>query len=159
MAFKPGNNVGRQFTSETQPKKNGRKPAIYKQLAAMVNKQVKLTLSKEDFLKLQHWILEQPAADLKLIIKDPETPIFMSAMIAAVVGDMNNGSYTTVERTYERLFGSAKQTIETTTIAPETKYNLEELSDEELNRIGAIMAKTTGKDKNDNPDQDSGDNQ
>lgn len=155
MGFEPGNNVGRQFSSERQPAKNGRKPAIYKQLAAMVNKQVKLTLSKEDFLKLQHWILEQPAGELKQIIKDPETPIFMSAMIAAVVGDMNNGSYTTVERTYERLFGAAKQTVETTTTI-ETKYNLANLSDEELNGIGAIIAKTTGNDK---PEQNSGSNQ
>ena len=105
MVFKPGNNVGRQFSSERQPAKNGRKPAIYKQLAAMVGKQVNLTLSKEDFLKLQHWILERTKNELQQIIKDPETPIFMSAMIAAVVGDMNNGSYSTIERTYERLFG------------------------------------------------------
>ena len=155
MGFEPGNNVGRKFSSEIQPKKNGRKPAIYKQLAAMVGKQVNLSLSKDDFLKLQHWVLERNKAELQSIIKDPETPIFMSSMIAAVVGDMNNGSYSTVERTYERLFGSAKQTIETTATI-ETKYNLAELSDEELNGIGAIIAKTTGNDK---PEQDSGNNQ
>lgn len=155
MGFEQGNNVGRQFTRERQPAKNGRKPAIYKQLAAMVGKQVNLTLSKEDFLKLQHWILERTKNELQQIIKDPETPIFMSAMIAAVVGDMNNGSYSTIERTYERLFGSAKQTIEATTTI-ETKYNLANLSDEELNGIGAIIAKTTGNDK---PEQNSGSNQ
>lgn len=157
MVFVKGQsgNPNRTFTSERQPKKNGRKPAIYKQLAAMVGKQVNLTLSKDDFLKLQHWVLERNKAELQSIIKDPETPIFMSSMIAAVVGDMNNGSYATIERTYERLFGSAKQTIETTATI-ETKYNLAELSDEELNGIGAIIAKTTGNDK---PEQDSGNNQ
>ena len=30
--FEKGNNIGNRFTSENQPKKNGRKPSMYKQL-------------------------------------------------------------------------------------------------------------------------------
>ena len=159
MPFEKGTsgNAARQFTPDRQPKKNGRKPALYKQLAAMVGKQVSLTLSREDFMKIQHWLLERTKTELQQIIKDPETPIFMSSMIAAIVGDMNNGSYATVERTYDRLFGRAIQPIEATTTV-ETKYNLDNMSDEDLNKIGEIMAKAT-QNSNDKPEQNSGNNQ
>jgi hypothetical protein len=142
MPFQKGYKGGQLFTPEHQPKKNGRKPALYKQLAAMVGKQVNLTLSKDDFVKIQHWLLERTKAELKDIIRDPQTPIFMSSLIAAIIGDMNSGSYATVERTYDRLFGRAVQPIEATV---ERTYNLEGLSEDEIMEIGEILTKTTVK--------------
>lgn len=140
--FETGNKAGQKFSSERQPKKNGRKPALYKQLAAMVGKQVKLELSREDFIKIQRWVLERTKSELQAIAKDPETPIFMLNLVTAIVGDVQNGKYDTIERTYDRLWGKAIQPTQMTgDVQLESTYNLTELSDEEINRLGEIMAK------------------
>lgn len=43
--FEKGNNIGNRFTSENQPKKNGRKPSMYKQLKELTGKKVDYELS------------------------------------------------------------------------------------------------------------------
>ena len=63
--FEKGNNIGNRFTSENQPKKNGRKPSMYKQLKELTGKKVDYELSKEDYdkpkdLRLKVWIDPAP---------------------------------------------------------------------------------------------------
>lgn len=146
MAFTKGQsgNPEKQFTPENQPKGRGRKPAVYKQLAAMIGKSVKLELTKYDFIQLRQWILERPKGELQQIIRDPETPIWMVSTISAVVGDVNSGTNRTVEKTLNDLFGAPEQTISMTGNI-DTKYNIQNLTDDELEMIAAIMAKTNDK--------------
>ena len=57
--FEKGNNIGNRFTSENQPKKNGRKPSMYKQLKELTGKKVDYELSKEDYYKTIRFLLER----------------------------------------------------------------------------------------------------
>ena len=49
--FEKGNTQGNRFSSDNQPKKNGRKPSLYKQLKELTGKKVDYELSKEDYFK------------------------------------------------------------------------------------------------------------
>ena len=67
--FEKGNTVGNRFDSDNQPKKNGRKPALYNQLKKLTGKQVKHELSKEDYFKIIQYLMERTPAELKTIMQ------------------------------------------------------------------------------------------
>ena len=71
--FEKGNNIGNRFTSENQPKKNGRKPSMYKQLKELTGKKVDYELSKEDYYKTIRFLLERSSP--------PDTLAFISPSI------------------------------------------------------------------------------
>ena len=139
MKFQPGNKAGQQFTSTKQPRKVGRKPALYKQLVSIVNKEVNLQFSKEDFIKLQQWLLERTKDELSAIYKNAEMPMFILILVGAILEDAQNGTILTIDR----VIGKNPQPIQVDQII-ENNYNhfdMKNLSNEELDMIGEIMEK------------------
>lgn len=142
--FKQGNTKGNRFSSTNQPKKNGRKPALYTQLLKMVGKKVTLDLSREDFNKINQWVLERNKAELQAIMLNPDTPAFMLSLISAIVSDIKNGKNAAVEAIFDRVYGRARQTTDITTNGKEIgaqSVDLSSLSDQELAVIGEILKK------------------
>lgn len=133
------------FTSTNQPDRSkvGRKPALYKQLTAMMGSKVKIELSREDFNKLQQWMLERNKTELEQVAKNPNTPIFLVNMAMAIVDDIKGGSFGTIERTLERIFGKPKITAEIeggTSSTTNHTIDLSNLNDEELEVVGKLIA-------------------
>lgn len=144
MGFKPGNQHGKRFSSTYQPKKNGRKPALFNLLTVLVDKEAKIELSKEDFIRLQLWLIEQPKGDLITILKHPETPVFISVIISAILTDIKNGKNTTIENILGRSFGKSNKINLQVEPEPEPErttndIDLKALSDDELKTLGKII--------------------
>ena len=99
--FEKGNNIGNRFTSENQPKKNGRKPSMYKQLKELTGKKVDYELSKEDYYKTIRFLLERSKGELNKIMadanrEDSTTPIWVCNIISAIfrgIGDSKSPMY------------------------------------------------------------------
>lgn len=142
--FKENNKQGNRFSSENQPKrKNGRKPNIYKQLAAMVGEKFKLELTKSDFIRIQQWLLEMPLSQLKAIIKDPETPSFMVVHISALMSDAKNGKTDSVEKIYDRVYGKAMQPVEMeASVQVDKEIDMSAYSDEDLEMMTNLIEKS-----------------
>lgn len=156
--FEKGNKIGNRFTSSNQPKKRGRKPSVYKQVAAILGEKFKIELSKEDFFKIQQWLLEMPMMKLKDIIKDPETPSFIAVHIAAIMSDAKNGKTDSVERIYDRLFGRASQPIDLEgDINVKKDYDLTAYTDDEIEMMAQMIEKAKVKIKDDQQKPDTQD--
>lgn len=141
MSFQPGNKTGRQFTSTNQPKNTGRKPGLFKKLASIANKELYIQLSREDFTRLQRWILEQTKADLLTLKRNPETPLFIIVLITAILSDVEDGKFDTIQRTFDRVFGRSIQPIQIENDIEEDHrfYDFVKLDDESLEQIGEIL--------------------
>ena len=152
MPFQKGNVPKHKFSSTNQPKHNGRKPALYKQLGEIIGETVKLKLSREDFTHIQQWLLERDKSELERIAKNPKTPIFIMNMITAIGADVKNGNMATIEKTYERIFGKPKQTSEVEINSQSNtqhSFDLSNMTDQELAVVGLLLsqgATTTEKD-------------
>lgn len=158
MPFKKGNKYGKVFTSTNQPKKTGRKPSVYKQVAAILGEKFKIELSKEDFFKIQQWLLEMPMMKLKDIIKDPETPSFIAVHISAIMSDAKNGKTDSVERIYDRLYGRASQPIDIDgDINVKKDYDVTAYTDDELEMMAQMIEKAKVKIKDDQQKPDTQD--
>jgi hypothetical protein len=118
MAFENGNKIGNRFNSDNQPKKNGRKPSLYKQLKELTGKKVDFELSKEDYFKTIRFLMEQSKPTLEAILRDTKenpdtkTPIWVCNIITAILTDTKYGRTITVDNMFDRLFGRATQQIE-----------------------------------------------
>lgn len=141
-SFKKGNKAGVQFSSTYQPKKPGRKPALYKQLVSMIGYSFKCELSREDFLKIQAWMLERTLAELKAIGQDPQTPAWIVTMVSAMMNDVKEGKQDAIDKIYDRLWGKAVQPIAAEVEVQET-INLESITDEQLELLGEIIHRSS----------------
>jgi hypothetical protein len=118
MAFTNGNKIGNRFNSENQPKKNGRKPSLYKQLKELTGRKVEYELSKEDYFKTIRFLMEQSRPTLEAILKDTrenpdtKTPIWVCNIITAILTDTKFGRTITVDNMFDRMFGKATQPID-----------------------------------------------
>jgi hypothetical protein len=142
MAFAKGNKTGNRFNSENQPKKNGRKPSMYKQLKELTGRNVAYELSKEDYFKTIRFLMEQSKPTLDAILKDTrenpdtKTPIWVCNIITAIMTDTRCGRTITVDSMFDRLFGRAIQQIEAEIKEPAVKNVLtEEQIKTELDKI------------------------
>lgn len=143
--FQPGNSIGKVFTQSRQPRKRGRKPALYKQLLKKNAKIGEIELSKEDYHRVLRFLIERTPGELKNIAKDDNTPVWVSNIISALFSDVKAGRITTINMVFDRLFGKATQIVEgeidkitTHRIEP----NLSVLSNDELILYRQILLKT-----------------
>lgn len=151
--FKKGNTIGKEyrFSSENQPKKNGRKPALYNQLRKLTGKHVKQELSKEDYYKIIQYLLERTPAELKLIIEnakqdDGTTPVWVLSIISAIQSDLRYGRTRTIDSIFDRLFGKATQPVESDVNANVTNtMDLSNLTTDELIEYNKLLDKLNGK--------------
>lgn len=147
--FEKGNTLGNRFTSDNQPKTNGRKPSLYKQLKAITGKRVDYELSKEDYFKTIRFLMERTKDELNAIMKDAKTPIWVCNIISAIFSDIRYGRTSTVEMIFDRLFGKSTQPIEGDVNANVSgsvgMVDLSNLTTEELVQYNQLLDKLNGK--------------
>jgi hypothetical protein len=143
MTFKKGNNKGVQFSSTYQPKKNGRKPSLFRKLKELTGKRVDYELSREDFYKTIRFLFERTQSELKKVYEDKETPVWVCNIIAAIWADTRYGRTTTIDTMFDRFFGKATQPIEADFSLPRNQE--ENMTDEaiksEIERIDNELKK------------------
>jgi len=133
--FKKGNKIGNRFSSYNQPKKNGRKPSLYKRLKKQTGIKVDHELSKEDYYNVIQYIMERTPNELKSLLKDinghanKDTPIWILNIISAINTDVRYGRTTTIDGIFDRLFGKATQAIEADISTPQ---KTDEMTNEQL---------------------------
>lgn len=149
--FEKGNTKGHRFTSENQPKKKGRgRLSVLKYIQQTTGKKVDPQSSKEEILRVIQHIYESSPSELEALIKDPNdptkgnpnTPMWVLNVIAAINADLRYGRTTTIEMLFDRVFGKATQPIEgniDTTVT--NTLDLSALTDEELITYNALLEK------------------
>lgn len=150
--FEKGNTKGKRFTSENQPKKRGRgKFSVLNYIKQTTGKSVDPQSSKEEILKVIQHIYESSPAELEPLMKDPNdptkpnpnTPMWVLNVIAAINTDMRYGRTSTIEMLFDRVFGKATQTIEGNIDAnvKNGPVDLSMLSTEELLQYNELLEK------------------
>lgn len=152
--FEKGNTQGNRFTSDNQPKNNGRKPSLYKQLKGISGKKVDYELSKEDYYKIIRFLLERTPGELQKILdnaKDKDngtTPIWVLNIISAINSDIRYGRTSTIDMIFDRLFGKSTQPIEgdiNANLSGSLNPDLSALTVEELLEYNKLLEKINGK--------------
>ena len=151
--FEKGNKQGNRFTSENQPKRKGRgKLSVLNYIRQTTGKRVDPQSSKEEILKVIQHIYESSPSELEPLIKDPNdphkpnpnTPMWVLNVIAAINTDMRYGRTSTIEMLFDRVFGKATQPIEADVNAQVTNtVDLSVLTTEELLQYNALLEKIT----------------
>lgn len=139
--FQKGNTLGNRFSSTNQPKKNGRKPKMYKQLKEMIGKAVGYTLEQEDYYNIIRFLMEQDLETLEGFIKtkdakgkdvlNPKVPIWVINIVTAINTDVRYGRTNTVEMLFDRVFGKAVQPVQGD-IVTNGKQPTDVMTDEEI---------------------------
>lgn len=152
--FEKGNKQGNRFTSDNQPKKNGRKPSLYKQLRELTGKKVGFELGKEDYYEVIRFLMERTPGELQKILdnaKDKDsgtTPIWVLNIISAINSDIRYGRTYTIDMIFDRIFGKSTQPIEgdiNTNVSGSLTPDLSALSVEELLEYNKLLEKIHGK--------------
>ena len=106
--------LGKKFSSEYQPT-NRRKKSLFNMLADVIGEQeLEVSFTKEEFYKCYQYLIELTGEELKKIVNNPMTPIWMVSLSSAIVSDVKSGSSATIEKMYDRLFGRAAQSTDIT---------------------------------------------
>ena len=133
--FEKGNKIGNRFSSDNQPKKNGRKPSLYKKLKKQTGIRVDHELSKEDYYNVIRFLMERTPNELNSLLKDTDghanknTPIWILNIVSAINSDIRYGRTTTIDGIFDRLFGKATQAIEADISTPQ---KTDEMTDEQI---------------------------
>lgn len=105
---------GVRFSSTNQPKKNGRKPSLFKQMKELALLGSGVELSREDFSKITALLLTKSASELKAMQEAEDTPIWVVNIARAIIKDSNAGRIVTLDSLLDRLFGRATQPTQQT---------------------------------------------
>lgn len=113
--FKPGNKLGRLFTTVNQPRSRGRKPSRINQfIKAFSLDDPDRRISKEDAYKLMAHILSCSKAELETMARNPDLPISIVSQIKAIITELSLGKTDTVDKIFDRLYGKSTQPMELT---------------------------------------------
>ncbi len=152
--FEKGNKIGNRFTSDSQPKNPGRKPALYKKLKELTGKKVDFELSKEDYYKVIRYLMERTPGELKKILENAKddtngsTPVWVINVISAINSDIRYGRTATIDSIFDRLFGKASQPIEgdiNASVSGSLSPDLSALSTDDLLKYNELLEKIYGK--------------
>ncbi len=147
--FQPGNRHGRLFSSTRQPKKNGRKPALYKRIKLINN-----DLSKEEYANLMLSLMECSISQLEKIKAEcykpnSKFPIWIASLIAAIKADIKKGRIDSFQWVLDRAFGKPGSVSINTQINQVNNngvcFNFSALSNEELEQFMVLIDKMDGK--------------
>lgn len=145
--FQPGNTHGKVFSSQYQPKRNGRKPALYNKILQNLPQKGQNELSKGDYYKIIRYLMERTPSELNKILDDAQhnekstVPIWIATLIKAMLSDIKKGEMNILNILFDRLFGKSgtikmKQNINMLSIT-----NLGGLTIEELKQLEKIISK------------------
>lgn len=146
--FQPGNRFGTRFSRDRQPKKNGRKPSLYKRIN-LPGKE----LSKEDYTNIMLSLMECTVGQLERIRNDchkpgSKLPVWIATMIIAIFHDIRKGSLDSFRWVMDRSFGKAQSTGSTQINILNNNgviFNFSALSDAELLMFNTLLNKMEGK--------------
>lgn len=151
--FQPGNRYGKQFSASRQPKRNGRKPSLYKRINLPGEE-----LSKEDFTHLMLSLLECPLGRLEKIrneCKNPKSkiPVWVANLIAAIFSDIKRGRIDCLRWVLDRSFGKPVKiqggSKQINFVQNNVQiFNFSALSDTELMLFHSLLLKMEGKTAN-----------
>lgn len=140
MPFKKNNQHGKRFSKTYRPRITGRRPSIYKQVAKQVDKEMKLYLSRDDYSKIQQWVIERKVSELIEMLDEPRIPAFLTILIKSVLSDIKSGKTENLDKIYDRIFGRS-----TISIVPNIDLShpikFEKLTDDEFNTLIDIIQK------------------
>jgi len=83
----------------------GRKKSQLSNLEKMAGQEYGLKLTKHDIALIMQWIIERTFTELKEIKENPNTPVFINALISAMEKDLKKGSIKTLEMIFDRIYG------------------------------------------------------
>jgi hypothetical protein len=148
--FQPGNRYGKQFSASRQPKRNGRKPSLYKRINLPGEE-----LSKEDFAHLMLSLLECSVEQLDKIRKEckqpgSKIPVWVANLIAAIFSDIRRGRIDCFRWVMDRSFGKPAWiqagSTQINMIQNNVQiFNFSALSDTELVLFHSLLLKMEGK--------------
>lgn len=149
MKFGIGNKAGRLFTSYRQPKLNGRKRSLYKNLTKQAE------LSREDFMFVIRYLVERTPNELDRLIKDKsgklnkEIPIWIINIISAINADIKHGQVKTLNILFDHMFGKPVNSVKaiTTVIESNAKRMTENEINDEIHRIDQLIQRVNIKRK------------
>jgi hypothetical protein len=140
MPFKKNNQYGKRFSKTYRPKVTGRRPSIYKQVAKQIDKEMNLSLSREDFIKIQQWVIERKVSELIEMLDNPRLPAFLVIIIRSILSDIKYGKTDNLDMIYSRIFSKSTIEVSSKNISlPELKFG--ELSDNDLKTLVEIIQK------------------
>ena len=121
---------------------------MFKQIRKLTGKNAETQLSREDFNKIQQWILEQGTETVEKLVKDEmgkpnkQTPLWVLNIVSAINFDIRYGRTSTLDKILERLYGKPVQPIESD-ISAEINggNNLSALTTEELLQYNELLEK------------------
>ena len=93
-------------------------------LADVIGEQeLEVSFTKEEFYKCYQYLIELTGEELKKIVNNPMTPIWMVSLSSAIVSDVKSGSSATIEKMFDRLFGRASQSTDITSAGEKITVN------------------------------------
>ena len=95
-----------QFSSENQPKKNGRKKS---KLKGMIEKN---DLSSDDISDLIINLFDKTKEELEVISNDYEQPFLLRAFVKAMIKDLEGDSLYNINSLLDRAIGKPKDKVE-----------------------------------------------
>lgn len=125
--------TGQRFSSTNQPKNSGRKKNVFKKF------QEKYELSSDDVNTLIEYLLSLSGEKLMKIVKDNKQSALVMNMASAVLHGIKKGDLTAVERLLDRKIGKPKDVVEIKGNISTSKYNLDRLSDEQLQQLENLL--------------------
>ena len=143
--FEKGNTYGNRFATDNQPKKNGRKPKLYKYLKEQLGKKVGYELEEGDFQDIMRALLEMTPAELEKLVKradgsqNKQTPAWILMLVSQINMCIRYGRTDALELILDRVFGRATQKVENEVTAH--VVDLSGLSTEELLQYNALLEK------------------
>lgn len=103
------NGEATQFTSENQPKNNGRKPKSFRMFNDMMKNKGFEPLTKEQLIEFYSFIFAADENTISVVAEDAEQPLALRLMIAEMTNDYSRSRAMTDFRDY--MFGKAMQQI------------------------------------------------
>lgn len=98
--------IATRFSTENQPKSNGRKPSIRNQLKTLLKSDGKLKIPNENVLSIEE--------DGSVIIKMPTEMQLAMKLKQIAMGGKNNNTLKAIQMIMEQIDGKPKQTFELT---------------------------------------------
>lgn len=148
--FTKGHQYGVRFSATNQPKKNGRKPSLYKKLKALTGETVGFELEKEDYYNIIRYLMEQPLSSLEKLIKGEngkvakDVPIWVINIITAIQADCKFGRMSTLDSLFDRIFGKPDQNISSevnATVETLPQMKVEDLTEEQKQVLFSVGLK------------------
>lgn len=153
--FQPGNTYGQAFSSNYQPKKNGRKPVLYTKILQTISKKENAELSKEDYFNVIRYLMERTPGELKRIqdktLNDPEStiPVWVANLISAIFSDIKKGKMNVLNLLFDRLFEKQgiciKAQHDVYRVNNRVNNPISNLSKEEIEELDLLISKLSTK--------------